>query len=529
MRETDYLVIGSGIAGLYFALRASEHGRVVLVTKRAPDDANTAWAQGGISAVFAEDDTFDQHVADTLVVGDGLCKREIVELCVREAPRHVRALADEFGAEFGRLPDGTFELGREGGHSVRRVVHAKDATGREVERALLDAVAARGDRIQVLPDHMAVDLLSMAKYGGPDACFGAYVLDRNSGEVETITARATVLASGGAGKVYLYTTNPDVATGDGIAMAYRAGARVADLEFMQFHPTCLFHPYAKSFLITEAMRGEGGILKLRDGSTFMERYHEMKSLAPRDVVARAIDNELKRTGDDYVLLDMTHLPAAFLKDRFPNIYARCLDYDIDITTQPIPVVPAAHYTCGGVVTDEHGLTSVKNLYAVGEVACTGLHGACRLASNSLLEGLVFGQRAADHARGAEAIRPPGVAPWTPGAAVDSDDAIVVAQNWDEIRRLMWSYVGIVRTDKRLERARRRIELIREEIREYYWNFKITPDLIELRNLALVAHLVIDSARRRKESRGLHFTLDYPNKDERWLRDTVLQRGDGPPV
>jgi L-aspartate oxidase len=308
MRETDYLVIGSGIAGLYFALRASEHGRVVLVTKRAPDDANTAWAQGGISAVFAEDDTFDQHVADTLVVGDGLCKREIVELCVREAPRHVRALADEFGAEFGRLPDGTFELGREGGHSVRRVVHAKDATGREVERALLDAVAARGDRIQVLPDHMAVDLLSMAKYGGPDACFGAYVLDRKSGEVETITARATVLASGGAGKVYLYTTNPDVATGDGIAMAYRAGARVADLEFMQFHPTCLFHPYAKSFLITEAMRGEGGILKLRDGSTFMERYHEMKSLAPRDVVARAIDNELKRTGDDYVLLDMTHLP-----------------------------------------------------------------------------------------------------------------------------------------------------------------------------------------------------------------------------
>jgi L-aspartate oxidase len=441
----------------------------------------------------------------------------------------VRALADELGAEFGRLPDGTFELGREGGHSVRRVVHAKDATGREVERALLAAVHARRERIQLLDDHMAVDLLSMAKYGGPDACFGAYVLDRATGEVETITARATVLASGGAGKVYLYTTNPDVATGDGIAMAYRAGARVADLEFMQFHPTCLYHPYAKSFLITEAMRGEGGILKLRDGSTFMERYHEMKSLAPRDVVARAIDNELKRTGDDFVLLDMTHLPAAFLKERFPNIHARCLEYDIDITTQPIPVVPAAHYTCGGVVTDEHGRTSVKNLYAVGEVACTGLHGACRLASNSLLEGLVFGQRAADDARAAPAIRPPGVAPWTSGAAVDSDDAIVVTQNWDEIRRLMWSYVGIVRTDKRLERARRRIELIREEIREYYWNFKITPDLIELRNLALVAHLVIESARRRKESRGLHFTLDYPNKDERWQRDTVLQRGDGPPV
>jgi L-aspartate oxidase len=529
MREIDYLVIGSGIAGLYFALRASEHGRVLVVTKRAAEEANTAYAQGGISAVFAEDDTFDQHVADTLTVGDGLCKREIVEMCVREAPRHVRALAEELGAEFGRLPDGTFELGREGGHSARRVVHAKDATGREVERALLAAIAARGDRIALLEDHMAVDLLSLAKYGGPDACFGAYVLDRESGEVETIIARATVLASGGAGKVYLYTTNPDVATGDGIAMAYRAGARVADMEFMQFHPTCLYHPYAKSFLITEAMRGEGGILRLRDGSTFMERYHEMKSLAPRDVVARAIDNELKRTGDDYVTLDMTHLPASFLVDRFPNIHARCLDYGIDITAQPIPVVPAAHYTCGGVVTDEHGRTSVRNLYAVGEVACTGLHGACRLASNSLLEGLVFGQRAADDARDAVALRPPGVAEWTSGAAQDSDDAIVVTQNWDEIRRSMWSYVGIVRTDKRLERARRRIELIREEIREYYWNFKITPDLIELRNLALVAHLVVESARRRKESRGLHFTLDYPAKDERWQRDTILQRGDGPPV
>jgi L-aspartate oxidase len=526
---TDYLVIGSGVAGLYFALRACEHGTVTIVTKREPDDANTSWAQGGVSGVFGDDDSFEQHIADTLVVGDGLCDEAVVAMCVREAPRHIRALADEFGAEFGRLPDGTFELAREGGHQARRVVHAKDATGREIERALLASVRARADRIRLLDHHMAVDLLNMAKYGGPAACFGAYVYDMKTGGVETVVARATVLASGGAGKVYLYTTNPDVATGDGVAMAYRAGARVADLEFIQFHPTCLYHPYAKSFLISEALRGEGGVLKLRDGSTFMERYHEMKSLAPRDVVARAIDNELKRTGDDYVVLDMTHLAADFVRARFPNIAERCLEYGIDITKEPIPVVPAAHYVCGGVLCDANGRTNLKNLYAIGEVSCSGLHGACRLASNSLLEGLVYGQRAADDARGAVAIVPPGVAEWTAGAATDSDDAIVVAQNWDEIRRLMWSYVGIVRTDKRLERARRRIELIREEIHDYYWNFKVTSDLLELRNLALVAHLVIESARRRKESRGLHYTLDYPAKDERLRRHTILQRGDGPSV
>ena len=529
MIETDYLIIGSGISGLYFALNASEHGKVVIVTKRAPDDANTAWAQGGISGVFAEDDSFEKHVEDTLIVGEGLCRRDIVELCVREAPAHIQRLADEFGADFGRLPDGSFELGREGGHSARRVVHAKDATGAEIERALLAAVRARGDRIQMLDHHLAVDLLSMAKYGGPEAVFGAYVMDTGSEEVETIVARATVLASGGCGKVYLYTTNPDVATGDGVAMAYRAGAKIADMEFIQFHPTCLYHPYAKSFLISEALRGEGGVLKLRDGSTFMEKYHEMKSLAPRDVVARAIDNELKRTGDDFVVLDMTHLSADFLRERFPNIYARCLQFGIDITKDPIPVVPAAHYVCGGVATDEHGRTSIRNLYAIGEVACTGLHGANRLASNSLLEGLVFGQRAADDAKNAVAVRPPGVAPWASFAATDSDDAIVVTQNWDEIRRLMWSYVGIVRTDKRLERALRRILTIRDEIREYYWSVKVTSDLIELRNISVVAHLIIESARRRKESRGLHYTLDYPHKEERFARDTVLARGYGPPV
>jgi L-aspartate oxidase len=368
----------------------------------------------------------------------------------------------------------------------------------------------------------------MQKYGGPEGCFGAYVLDeRTAGEVQTILARAVVLATGGAGKVYLYTTNPDVATGDGVAMAYRAGAAVANLEFIQFHPTCLYHPEAKNFLISEALRGEGGVLKTRAGEPFMERYHPMKSLAPRDVVARAIDAELKRSGDDYVVLDMTHLDPKFLVERFPAIHAQCMHFGIDMRASPIPVVPAAHYSCGGVVADERGRTSLRNLYAVGEVAMSGLHGACRLASNSLLEGLVFGARAAEDVRGATPLRPPAVAPWYAGAASDPSEAVVVTQNWDEIRRLMWNYVGIVRTDKRLERARRRIELIREEIREYYWNFKVTGDLLELRNLALVGHLIIESARRRKESRGLHYTLDYPSKDDRFRRDTVLRRGDGP--
>ena len=535
--ETDYLVLGSGIAGLSFALRAAEHGRVLIVTKRAPDDANTTWAQGGISAVLGPDDSIEQHVQDTLTVGAGLCHEDIVRITCEEGPRLVRELADRFGARFDRLPDGNFELAREGGHTARRVAHAKDTTGREIERALLAAATAHPN-ITILRDHMAVDLLTTTRYGGlpragnggpRDGCFGAYVLDekRQPGEVLTVLARATVLASGGAGKVYLYTTNPDVATGDGVAMAYRAGARVGNLEFFQFHPTCLYHPEAKSFLISEALRGEGGVLKTRAGETFMERYHEMKSLAPRDVVARAIDDVLKRTGDDFVVLDMTHLDAKFVAARFPAIHERCLGYGIDITRQPIPVVPAAHYLCGGVVTDEWGRTDLANLYAVGEVAMNGLHGACRLASNSLLEGLVFGARAAEDVKNVAPLRPPVVAPWYSGAASDPSEAVVVTQNWDEIRRLMWNYVGIVRTDKRLERARRRIELIRAEIREYYWNFKVTSDLLELRNLALVGHLTIESARRRKESRGLHYTLDYPDKNDRYLGDTILRRGDGP--
>ena len=524
---TDYLVIGSGVAGLYFALRAAEHGRVLVVTKKQVTDTNTNWAQGGIAAVLGDDDTQEGHVEDTLRVGEGLCNRAIVEMCVREGPAHVQALA-KLGVDFERTESGEFELGREGGHSARRVAHRKDTTGAAIQEALTAAVA-RHPNIRVMADHIAVDLLSMAKYGGDPACFGAYVLDTRSGEVSTVVARATVLASGGSGKVYIYTSNPDVATGDGVAMAYRIGAPVANMEFVQFHPTVLYHPHAKSFLISETLRGEGGVLKLADGSTFMERYHELKSLAPRDVVARAIDNELKKSGADSVFLDMTHLDAGFVRSRFPTIHDRCLSLGIDITRQPIPVVPAAHYQCGGVVTDADGHTGVRGLYAIGECAHTGLHGACRLASNSLLEGVVFGARAADAVRGAELVRPGAVVPWQAGDATDSDDAIVVALNWDEVRRFMWSYLGIVRSDKRIARARHRIELLRQEIHEYYWDFRVTSDMVELRNLALVAHLIIECAQRRKESRGLHSTLDYPDKDEAQRRDTVLRQADGPPL
>ncbi|MDQ3337076.1 MAG: L-aspartate oxidase [Myxococcota bacterium] len=522
--ETDYLVIGSGIAGLNFALLAAEHGRVVVITKKRADDTNTNWAQGGVAAVLAKDDTFERHIEDTLTAGDGLCDRAVVELCVADGPAQVKRLLD-LGVRLDRGPDGELDLGREGAHSRHRVVHWEDVTGREIQRALIAAVAANPN-ITVLDEHIAVDLLSMAKYGGDPACFGAYVLDRRSGEVKTICARATVLASGGSGKVYVYTSNPDVATGDGIAMAYRLGAAVGDLEFVQFHPTVLFHPMARNFLLSEAMRGEGGVLRLASGETFMENYHPMKSLASRDIVARAIDNELKKSGADSVFLDMTHLDPAFVRNRFPNIAERCLGLGIDITKQPIPVVPAAHYTCGGVKTDTTGATTIAGLFAIGECAFTGLHGANRLASNSLLEGMVYSTRAAEAVRAIPRARPSQVATWSSGDATDSNDAIVVALNWDEIRRFMWSYVGIVRSNKRIERAGRRIEILRDEIREYYLDFKITSDLIELRNLALVAHLVIESARRRKESRGLHFTLDYPDKLAE-ARHSELQLTNGP--
>ena len=522
--ETDYLVIGSGIAGLNFALLAAEHGRVVVITKKQPDDTNTNWAQGGVAAVLSPADSFEQHIQDTLVAGDGLCDPGVVELCVTAGPSQVQRLLD-IGVRLARTPGGQLDLGREGAHTHNRVVHWQDVTGREIQRALLEAVA-RHSNITVLGDHIAVDLLSMAKYGGDPACFGAYVLSRPSGEVKTILARATVLASGGTGKVYVYTSNPDVATGDGVAMAYRLGAACCDLEFVQFHPTVLFHPHARNFLLTEAMRGEGGVLRLATGETFMEHYHPMKSLASRDIVARAIDNELKKSGADSVFLDMTHLDAAFVRGRFPNIHERCLGLGIDITRQPIPVVPAAHYMCGGVKTDHAGKTTISGLYAIGECAFTGLHGANRLASNSLLEAMVYSTRAAAAVQDSPRLRPSVVAPWSSGDATDSNDAIVVTLNWDEIRRFMWSYLGIVRSDKRIERARRRIEILRDEIREYYIDFKVTSDLIELRNVALVAHLIIESARRRKESRGLHSTLDYPNKLPE-ARHTEVQLTDGP--
>lgn len=522
--ETDYLVIGSGIAGLNFALAAAEHGHVVIVTKKQPSDTNTNWAQGGVAAVLAKDDSLEAHIADTLSAGDGLCDRAVVELCVERGPAQVQRLLD-LGVRLARDAAGNLDLGREGAHSYHRVVHWEDVTGREIQRALLAAVAKHSN-ITLLDEHIAVDLLSLEKYGGQPACFGAYVLDRSSGEVKTLCARATVLASGGTGKVYIYTSNPDVATGDGVAMAYRIGAACGDLEFVQFHPTVLYHPHAGSFLISEALRGEGGVLKLASGATFMENYHPMASLASRDIVARAIDNELKKSGADCVFLDMTHLAADVVRARFPNIHERCLALGIDITKQPIPVVPAAHYMCGGVKTDLQAATSIRGLYAIGECAFTGLHGANRLASNSLLEGMVMSARAADAVRDSPRIRPSRVTPWTNNNATDSNDAIVVALNWDEIRRFMWSYVGIVRSDKRLDRALRRIAILRDEIREYYLDFKVTSDLVELRNLALVAHLIIESARRRKESRGLHYTLDYPNKLPE-ARHSEIQLATGP--
>jgi L-aspartate oxidase len=530
--ECDYLVIGSGIAGLVFALRAADHGRVTIVTKAAPEESNTAYAQGGIASVLHPDDSVDKHVADTLEAGVGICKRSIVEIACAEGPVLVKELMERYGVAFDHRGTAGHEeeldLGLEGGHSARRVAHVGDATGRAVAAKLVDAVAGN-DRIALLDYHMAVDLLTMVKHGSEDAVFGAFVLDRRSHEIRALLARATVLASGGIGKVYLYTSNPDVATGDGVAIAYRAGAAVADMEFMQFHPTCLYHPEAKSFLISEALRGEGGRLRLQStGARFMPDYDERAELAPRDVVARAIDAELKRTGDDCVLLDMTHLDPSFLVQRFSMIHQRGMSYGIDMRQRAIPVVPAAHYSCGGVVVDEVGHTSIQNLYAIGEVACTGLHGANRLASNSLLEGLVFAARAAESVREAKWYRPAKRPQWESGAAIEGDEAVVVAHNWDEIRRLMWNYVGIVRSDKRLERARRRIALIREEIREYYWKFLITSDLLELRSIALVADLIIAGALERRESRGLHYNIDYPDSDPSQARSNPI-RGAGPPI
>jgi len=519
--KTDFLVIGSGVAGLSFALKVAAWGKVAVVTKREIEESNTKYAQGGIASVWSQEDSFDAHIQDTLVAGDGLCHPDVVEMVVKNGPDRIRDLIN-WGVNFTLWEkDKTkYDLAREGGHSKRRIIHAADLTGEEVEKTLAKRVK-RNSNITTHENFIAVNLI--VREG---ECWGAYVLDIKKKVVHTFIAKVTLIATGGAGKVYLYTSNSDVATGDGIAMAYRAGAKIANMEFMQFHPTCLYHPEAKSFLISEAVRGEGGILRLKDGSPFMDKYHPQKELAPRDIVARAIDHEMKERGDDYVFLDITHRSPKFIKKRFPNIYQKCRSFGFDMTKEPLPVVPAAHYICGGVLTDNNGRTSIKRLYAVGEVACSGLHGANRLASNSLLEALVFAERASQQAKYAveQEISFPPISIWDIGHAVDSYEAVMVSHNWDEIRRLMWNYVGIVRSKKRLERAKRRIELLQKEIQEYYWDFIITSDLIELRNIAMVGQLIIDSAIQRKESRGLHYNLDYPSKDDlHWQKDTIIQQ------
>ncbi|RMG39540.1 MAG: L-aspartate oxidase [Candidatus Dadabacteria bacterium] len=518
----DFLVIGGGIAGLTYALEVADYGSVAVLFKKGLSDSSTAWAQGGIAAVSAEDDSIELHLEDTLRAGAGLCNPEIVKIVVNEGPARVRELIGR-GAHFDK--DGAnYHLNMEGGHSRRRIFHNADATGYEIQNTLLKR-AGEHSSITFFPYANAVDLITTHKLGvdreNKNRAVGAYILFQD-GCIKAVLAKHIMVATGGAGKVYLYTSNPDVATGDGIAMCFRAGARVANMEFFQFHPTCLYDPRAKNFLITEAMRGEGAVLRRQDGTAFMKKYHPDGELAPRDVVARAIDHEMKATGDEYVLLDITSRSADFIKGHFPTIYERCLKLGYDITREPVPVVPAAHYCCGGVLSDKNGCTDIERLYVAGECACTGLHGANRLASNSLLEGLVFAYRAAKHSLNTQGLNSSFSVPdWDPGSARDSDEEVVITQNWDEIRRFMFNYVGIVRTNKRLERALHRAELIEREINEYYWNFTVTSDLLELRNLSLVARLIIKSAICRKESRGLHYNLDYPEARDDQRGNTVL--------
>lgn len=520
MQKFDVLIIGSGLAGQSAALRLAPHCRVALVSKRSLEDSASGWAQGGIAAVLDSQDSIEAHIRDTLIAGAWLNDEKATRHVVENGRRVIDWLIEQ-GVPFTQDSSG-YHLTREGGHSARRVIHVADATGFAVQDTLTKKVRANPN-ITILEDHIAIDLITGDKLGKSDQrCYGAYVLNNRNGEVVTVGAPNTLLATGGAGKVYLYTTNPDTSTGDGIAMAYRAGCRVSNMEFIQFHPTCLYHPQAKSFLISEAVRGEGGLLRLPDGTRFMLEHDERAELAPRDVVARAIDFEMKKRGLDCVFLDISHKNEEFIRGHFPNIHARCLELGIDITQAPIPVVPAAHYTCGGIVSDLHGRTDVPGLYVAGEASCTGLHGANRLASNSLLECLVFAEAAVNDILGQKKTSIPALPLWDESRVTDADEEVVISHNWDELRRFMWDYVGIVRTTKRLKRAKHRIGLLMREIDEFYANFRVSHDLIELRNLVVTADLIVRCAMQRKESRGLHFSRDYPEMAAK-TKNTVLRR------
>ncbi len=517
-KNYDVLIIGSGGAGLSLALKLADHSiNVAVLSKFALTSSSTYYAQGGISAVFDAEDSIESHIEDTLDAGAGLCNPDIVRLTVTHGKSSIDWLREQgvvFTEEQNQAGEIQLHLNREGGHSHRRVVHSADATGKAISLSLIERAQAHAN-IELFEHHSVVELITAPTGDDNDKqVLGAYVLDTPKSRVKTITARVVVLATGGANMAYIYSTNPHSSTGDGIALAWRAGCRVSNMEFMQFHPTCLFHPEARSFLISEALRGEGGKLVLADGSSFMQNFDPRGELAPRDIVARAIDHEMKKRGIDCVYLDISHKPADFIREHFPTIYQQCLDFGIDITKQPIPVVPAAHYTCGGVLTDSYARTDIKNLYAVGEVACTGLHGANRMASNSLLECLVFADRACEDIllKLPGILSTPKIPDWDESKVSDSDEEVVVSHNWDELRHFMWDYVGIVRTDKRLSRAMNRVELLKKEIAEYYGNFRVTSDLLELRNLVIVAELIIRCAQQRKESRGLHYTLDYPETD-----------------
>jgi L-aspartate oxidase len=533
----DFLVIGAGIAGLSFAIRAAKHGSVVVLTKGDAFESNTAWAQGGIASVLPEGqrdegDSGESHVLDTLDAGAGLCKESAVRIIVQDGAAAIEDLVN-YGVSFDR-ENSHFQLGKEGGHSHRRILHARDTTGLEIARGLIET-ARNTPNLTLLENHFAIDLITTSKLGATvdDRVIGAYVLQTKTNEVHIFRSDRIILAAGGCGKVYLYTTNPDSATGDGVALGWRAGASIANMEFIQFHPTCFYNPgatgpEARSFLVSEAVRGEGGILINSKGEDFTKKIDPRGSLAPRDIVARAIDREIKRTGAACVYLDVTHKPKGFMKERFPYIYETLMKFGLDCEVQPIPVVPAAHYQCGGVLTDVNGKSTLRGLFAVGEVGCTGLHGANRLASNSLLEGNVVARRALDemlkiYPLGKSFTSPPEIPAWEYGDTAEPDELVVIYHNWDEIRRLMWDYVSIVRTDNRLRRASARLRNLKKEVREFYWGHRVNSDILELRNLVTVARLIVECATRRKESRGLHYTLDHPNSDERLCTDTVLRK------